>query len=93
MPMYKEHLFGGFACGMALLFLVANYFTKNSMPIATSMEWMMFALAGSLFPDIDIKSKGQKLSYWIIVGLVGLSLYKGHLNLALYLALFAILPM
>jgi len=93
MPMYKDHLLGGFAGGVTLLFLVSNYLVKQAMPLATALEWMLFALAGSLFPDVDIKSKGQKLFYRIIVGLILISLYKNHLNLAVYLALFSILPM
>jgi len=93
MPMYKEHLLGGFASGMALLFLLSNYLYKSVTPVATAIEWMLFAFAGSLFPDVDIKSKGQKLFYRLIVALILISLYKGHLNLAVYLALFSILPM
>ncbi len=93
MPMYKDHLLGGFAGGVTLLFLVSNYLVKQVMPLATAVEWMLFALAGSLFPDVDIKSKGQKLFYRIIIGLILISLYKNHLNLAVYLALFSVLPM
>jgi len=90
--MYKEHLLGGFAGGITLLFLVSNYLVNQAMPLATALEWMLFALVGSLFPDVDIKSKGQKLFYRLIVFLIFISLYKGHLNLAIYLVLFSILP-
>ena len=93
MPMYKDHLLGGFAGGVALLFLVSNYLVKQAMPLATAFEWVLFALAGSLFPDVDIKSKGQKLFYRFIVVLILVSLYKNHLNLSVCLALFSILPM
>jgi len=93
MPMYKEHLLGGFASGMIVLFFIANYVCCNTIPVLTSLEWLLFALAGSLFPDVDIKSKGQKLFYWVIVTLILLSLFKGNLSLAIYLALFSILPM
>jgi len=91
--MYKEHLLGGFASGMIVLFFIANYVCCNTIPVLTSLEWLLFALAGSLFPDVDIKSKGQKLFYWVIVTLILLSLFKGNLSLAIYLALFSILPM
>ena len=92
MPMYKEHLLGGFAAGTALLFIVSNT-SVHSVPLFNSIEWLLCALAGSLFPDVDIKSKGQKLFYKLIILLILLALYKGHLNLAVYLALFSILPM
>lgn len=93
MPFYKEHLMGGFASGMIVLFFIANYVCCYTIPILTTLEWLLFALAGSLFPDVDIKSKGQKLFYWVIVALILIALYKGNLNLAIYLSLFSILPM
>ncbi len=90
--MYKDHLLGGFAAGAALLFVISNYLMKQTMPLTTAIEWVLFALAGSLFPDVDIKSKGQKLFYRLIVALILISLYKNNINLAVYLALFSILP-
>ena len=32
----------------------------------TACEWLLFTLAGALFPDIDIKRKGQKYFYHLI---------------------------
>ena len=93
MPMYKEHLLGGFVSGMIVLFFIANYVCYYTIPVLTFLEWLLFALAGSLFPDVDIKSKGQKLFYWVIVTLILLTLFKGNLSLSIYLALFSILPM
>jgi membrane-bound metal-dependent hydrolase YbcI (DUF457 family) len=61
MPNYKGHLVGGVALYALLLFgfvRIANL----SLPMAA--EWLFFILAGALFPDIDIKSKGQKYFYW-----------------------------
>src|SRR5438445_6777467 len=65
MPGYKGHLVGGtVAFGLLFFALVGVVVRQPSMLIAG--EWLLFALAGSLFPDIDIKSKGQKYFYYVI---------------------------
>jgi len=92
MPMYKEHLLGGFAAGAAGLFLVVNL-SHYTIPILTAIQWLLCAFAGSLFPDVDTKSKGQKYFYQIMVVMILFALFKSHLDLAIYLALFSILPM
>ncbi|HMK32921.1 MAG TPA: metal-dependent hydrolase, partial [Nitrosopumilaceae archaeon] len=33
----------------------------------TAVEWLIFIVAGALFPDIDIKSKGQKYFYYLVL--------------------------
>jgi len=64
MPGYKGHLAGGvIAFGMLFFVLVAIVVIKKPSML-TAVEWLLFALAGSLFPDIDIKSKGQKYFYY-----------------------------
>jgi len=65
MPGYKGHLVGGtVAYGLLFFGLVGVVVKQPSM--LTAGEWLLFALAGSLFPDIDIKSKGQKYFYYVI---------------------------
>ena len=65
MPGYKGHCVGGvIAFGLLFLVLVPAIIKQPSM--VTMGEWLLFALAGSLFPDIDIKSKGQKYFYYVI---------------------------
>ena len=59
MPNYKTHLFAGtvtFAC----LLLVMRNFNPN---LFTALQWLCCCLIGSLFPDIDTKSKIQKVFY------------------------------
>jgi hypothetical protein len=92
MPLYKGHLLGGFVGGVSLLFLLSKI-VVYSLPALTALEWLLCALAGSLFPDVDTKSKGQKYFYWLMVVLILLSLCKGNLNCAIYLILFSILPL
>lgn len=62
MPGYKTHLSGGLIVFVCLLLVLNQY---NPSP-CTLLEWLAFTLAGSLFPDIDVKSKGQKWLYWFL---------------------------
>ena len=63
MPNYKGHLVGG-AVIYALLFFCICAAQKPSSMMA--LEWFIATLAGALFPDIDIKSKGQKYFYYVV---------------------------
>jgi membrane-bound metal-dependent hydrolase YbcI (DUF457 family) len=89
MPDYKGHLLGGaFFYFIVLALLAAQYF-----PVFTIIQWFLFTLAGSLFPDIDIKSKGQQLFYRVFfVIIVGCICYQSFL-LATFLGLFALVPL
>ena len=62
MPNYKGHLAGGIIV-FAMIFFGFCMAQKPSLNIA--IEWLMFTLAGALFPDVDIKSKGQKYFYYV----------------------------
>jgi membrane-bound metal-dependent hydrolase YbcI (DUF457 family) len=59
MPNYKGHLVGGVAAYALVLLLVIG----TAPSLITAFEWLLCALAGCLFPDIDTKSKGQKYFY------------------------------
>lgn len=91
MPGYKEHLSGGNIAFAITLLVVVPYYSAATL--ATAAEWYLFALAGSLFPDIDIKSKGQKYFYWLIfLALVLLTLTKKYLALSV-ISILATLPL
>lgn len=64
MPNYKQHLIGGLGAWAALLILLQQL---QSVSLLNASEWLICSLAGSLFPDIDIKSKGQKYFYRVIL--------------------------
>lgn len=62
MPQYRTHIFGGaIAFGLLWLLLLG---VKPSL--GTSVEWLFFAVLGSLFPDVDITSKGQKIFFRLL---------------------------
>lgn len=62
MPGYRGHLIGG-ACAFALVLLCVT----KPYTLLNAGEWLCFALLGSLFPDVDVKSKGQMLFYRAVV--------------------------
>jgi hypothetical protein len=63
MPNYKKHLYGGIVAYIFILLFII----RCTPSWGVALEWLFCALAGSLFPDIDIKSKGQKYFYHIIL--------------------------
>src|SRR3989304_1078376 len=63
MPRYKSHLVGG----VAAFGIVAWTFGHYRASMLTLAELLGCALLGSLFPDIDTKSKGQKIFYCMML--------------------------
>lgn len=64
MPGYKGHLAGATVLFGVILF---GLFGVIKPSFITAAEWFGFILAGALFPDIDIKSKGQKYFYYVVI--------------------------
>ncbi len=92
MPGYRGHLLGGAAAAGLLLSALSCLGIVVPTPLC-GIEWILACLAGSLFPDVDIKSKGQKLFYWILFGLfVYLYIRKKLMMLGLF-SIIGILPM
>jgi len=63
MPNYKTHLFGGLGAYIIGMCALGRFCQSTECGV----EWLAFALAGALFPDIDIKSKSQKLFYLLLL--------------------------
>lgn len=90
MPSYKGHLAGGiFAYLLAIYFVLNNH----SISLATGLELLLFTLAGALFPDVDIKSKGQKIFYWIAMLLALILLLYDHMQALTILIFICIIPL
>jgi hypothetical protein len=90
MPNFKGHLAGGF-----FIYLVVFYWivSNQTVSLTTSLEWLLFALAGSLFPDVDTKSKGQKIFYWIVLFLAALLLSMSHMEAFVILGFLSLFPL
>ncbi len=90
MANYKGHLAGGI-----FVYLLGIYFViqARSISLVLALEWLLFTLAGALFPDIDIKSKGQKLFYWILFFLSMILLLLNHIQALIILGFIGLTPL
>lgn len=77
MPGYKQHLSGG--AGAFVVTMLALSTQVSQITGLVGLEWLAFCLAGSLFPDVDIKSKGQYYFYcMVLLLLLFLSVHKRY---------------
>ena len=90
MPGYRGHLVGG-AVAFGVIFLGARNIVQPTW--LTLIEWLGFALLGSLFPDIDIKSKGQKVFYWFTLLLFITLIIQRKFQLLSYVSILAVIPL
>lgn len=89
MPNYKGHLFGGL-CTFLIIFILFLY---NKITLYVGGELLLCLLLGALFPDIDTKSKGQKIFYRLLfVILIFLFIQQKFFEIAFF-ALVAFLPL
>lgn len=92
MPGYRGHLAGA---GIAAAFTLSytNWDAPTSQLLSTPNTWFMAAaLFGGLFPDIDIKSKGQKLWYYALAPCMIIATWYKHTSLLAALGVLAVFP-
>lgn len=89
MPGYRSHLVGGFVTYLAIIQAISWYNPSHM----TIIQGFLFCLLGALFPDIDVKSKGQNVFYSILLCLMILLLYKQQYCLFTVLSLLGVIPM
>src|SRR5438552_1755319 len=89
MPNYRGHLLGGLIVYICVMLCIVN--TKPSF--ITACEWLFFTLAGSLFPDIDVKSRGQKYFYYVVLLLFICLLYQEKYQALSCMSFIVITPM
>ncbi len=91
MPGYKVHTIGGglvYIIGMVLT--TAYFITKPS--IIDALIWFFCAILGSLFPDVDIKSKGQILFYEVLAIVLLIVWFRKEYLLFTYITFLGLLP-
>lgn len=88
MPNYKGHVAGGVIAYGVTLAALHNMGPTGIM----AAEWLLCALAGALFPDIDIWSKGRKYFYYLATVIVGWAIYQHHFELLAAMSIFCIFP-
>lgn len=83
-------MIGGSFIYLIILYFIYYWFNPS---LLTATEWGIFTLAGSLFPDIDVKSKGQHFFYFVIFVVFLALLVHGCYKIVACLSLFVLIPM
>lgn len=89
MPGYRKHLLFGTVVFVALASIL--YSSHCSLEIMS--EWFVCTMAGALFPDVDIKSKGQKYFYRLLFVSIGILFLMSHYSVVVMLVLFSMFPL
>jgi hypothetical protein len=93
MPGYKGHLVGGIIVfGLLLVVLMHLIFTQQPSHLVMG-EWLLCTLAGALFPDIDVKSKGQKYFYYVAFVCLAVLTYQQRFQMLTCFSFVMITPM
>lgn len=92
MPGYRAHIGGGIGLYILLMSSLTLVYTITP-PFFTALGWFLCAVLGSLFPDIDTKSKGQLLFYRVLALVLVYCLLKGYFVFFIFLSLFSLLPL
>lgn len=90
MANYKGHLVGGVVAWSITFYLVISCSAPTAI---TGLQWFLLTLAGSLFPDIDTKSKGQYYFYWFMLGALVFLVVNNRLAAASFLGIFSCAPL
>ena len=86
----KGHMIGGVVFSLIALHLVSHYFIAPKL--MDMIIYISIALLFSLWPDVDIKSIGQKVFYTIFFITDCYLIFMDEYKFAAYFGLFIILP-
>ncbi len=89
MPGYKAHIVGGIVTFAAISFVLNNYL--QPLPVV-AFQWLGATILGALFPDVDIKSKGQGIFYKVMLVCLVLLLWKRQAYLFVIMSFLALVP-
>jgi hypothetical protein len=93
MPGYRGHLIGG-SVAFVVIHNVLSSFAPEMVTGANDMLiGALLCLLGALFPDIDIKSVGQRVFYSFALLLSMLAILSHHYSLLAVLAVLGLFPL
>ncbi len=90
MPNYKKHIAGGFAGYLIILSLIIKSYNPT---LTTALQWLLSTIIGSLFPDIDTKSKFQKIFYFGLLILFIILTIQNNSNLLIFISFLGLIPL
>jgi hypothetical protein len=88
MPSYRGHLMGGLVTFAALAQLHTFGKIAGQTTVLIFAGELIATLAGSLFPDIDTKSRGRRYFNYIIFAAMGIAILQRSLFLVLFFSTF-----
>lgn len=86
------HMVVGALLALCVSFCMQNYF-EFRLPVTWFFLCLCCAIAGSIFPDIDTKSKGQKFFYLAIAFIYSLLAFYKYYSIAIVLGLISFVPL
>lgn len=89
MPGYKVHIVGGMVTFAALSFALQPYLQLTP---TIAFQCLGATILGALFPDVDIKSKGQGIFYKGMLICLVLLLWKKQAYLFVMMSFLALVP-
>jgi hypothetical protein len=92
MPGYKGHLLGGLATCFLIHATSTKLFSYPDPTLKKFLFTLIFALLGSLFPDIDTKSVGQKIFYTLLTIPLFFAILTHQWRLLTVISLISIFP-
>ncbi|MBU1008152.1 metal-dependent hydrolase [Candidatus Dependentiae bacterium] len=93
MPTYKGHLAGGGVTFLAIHLVTTKLLNQPTPPPNQILFTLEFCLLGSLFPDIDTKSFGQKIFYYLLTAMILAAIYTQQWGLLSILSLISVFPL
>lgn len=92
MPSYKGHVTGGLVTFFLAYAVATHLFSHAPYDLKKFLFTGTFCLLGSLFPDIDTKSVGQRVFYSLLTIAVTFSILNKQWELLSALSLISIFP-
>jgi len=89
---YRKHASVAALCSLAGVLLCNGNARLIELLSINSLACVIAGTLGGLFPDIDIKSKGQQLLYAILIPLLVTVVLAGHIFFTILLSALAIIP-
>ncbi len=89
MPNYKAHLSAGFVVYLVLFYLVCNF----SASVLQAAQLLLCCLIGSIFPDVDTKSKMQKIFYVSLLFVFIFLVFHNKIQLMIVLSFIGLAPL
>jgi len=93
MPGYRGHLVGGAIAFVVACNVIKTFYTKMSWSPMEVIVGLTLCLLGALFPDIDIKSVGQRVFYSFALALSIFSILTNQHSLLAVLCVITLFPL